>query len=459
MIGLTLQAAAVLIVHLAIRGRWSRHLGALFLAMAVLGHGLTEIVQQIWPGRNTVFRSLVSQHEIDNWVLLVSTAILLYATAYAAVIAVHRPVEAQPAGRYIAGLRLRVLLGLTAPLIVATMLGHGAQAPVAIGASTPTGDYFMSGLASLFLVPLMALTGVVVLVRYGTRWTLPVLGAQAALLAFAGTRSMIAIALVLSIFGARLCGARLPRGHLTAVVAVALLFTATISVSRATGGRDAFLADQGTSGRLTALTDGASHLGSPGAGDAILNDLVYRFDDNTYGALILDSLQHGYRPVGLATVRNDLLLGVPRFLQPGKLSTAVEDRNEEQYLDAHFGLDSNIDYLTGVLASIVGYYGPLGLLIAALLIGVAFALAEAMVAKAASPTRLVLAVGLAQCVLLYEGGPAVYITTLRGAVVLMAAVWAGRRVWRGTHRPRPVLTGRHRPATPTAWPPSGRAVA
>ncbi|HEY2670754.1 MAG TPA: hypothetical protein VGJ07_10300 [Rugosimonospora sp.] len=440
MIGLLLQLIAAAIIHTAIKGRWLNHLGALFAAMAILGHGLTEVMQWIWPGHNTTFRNLVSQPAIDNWVILVSVAILLYAITYATLILLRRrasgPQPIPQPSAYIARLRLPWLLVLAAPLLVATARGQGALAPLAVGADTAAGDsnYLLSGLAAQYLLLLTALTGVVVVVRRGRRWLLPVFLAQALLLAFAGIRSMIVIAAVLTVLGIRLVGVRPSRRQLALIVAIAGFFVVTISASRATDGRTAFLADQGTTGRLAALTDGVTHLTSPGSGQAILSDLVYRFDDNTYGALVLQSLQHGYQPVGLSTVRNDVLLGVPSVLHPSKLDSSVETRNEEQYVDVHMGLDPTIDYLTGVLGTILSFYGPWGLLIAAVLIAVAFAAAEAVIAKTASPTRLVLAIGLAQCVMLYESGLVVYITIMRGVVLLAALVWITRRMLNTANR-------------------------
>jgi hypothetical protein len=456
MIGLLLQAAAATIIHIAIRGRWLHHLGALFAAMAILGHGVTEIMQWIWPGRNA-FRDLLPQSAIDDWMILVSLAILLYAVSYAGLVVLRRrnagpqPVP-EPAG-YIARLRLPWLLVLVAPLLVATMQGKGVLAPVAVGSDPTAADnYVLSGLAAQYLVLLAALIGVVVIVRHGLRWLPPVLIAQAALLAFAGTRSMIVIAGVVTIFGARIAGVRPTRRHVALLVIAAGFFVVTISASRVADGRGAFLADQGTSERLSALTDGVTHLTAPGTGEAVLSDLVYRFDDNTYGALVLQSLEHDHPPVGLATVRNNVLLGVPSFLNPGKLGTSVEDRNEERYVDLYMGLDPGIDYLTGILGTVLAYYGPLGLFIAAVLIAAAFAAAESVIVRAPTPARLILALGLAQCVLLYESGPSVYITLMRGVLLLAVLIWLVRRARRTSIQWRTVTLAR--PARPPAVSPA-----
>jgi hypothetical protein len=440
MIGLLLQLIAAAIIHIAIKGRWLNHLGALFAAMAILEHGLTELMQWLWPGRNTIFRGLVSQSAIDNWIILVSVAILLYAVTYAILtLRRRRATGPQPIAEpsaYVARLRLPWLLLLAAPLLIATARGHGVLAPLAVGADATADNrnYLLSGLATQYLLLLTALIGVVVVARHGRRWLLPVFVAQAVLLAFAGIRSMIVIAAVLTILGIRLAGVRPSRRQLALIVAVAGFFVVTISASRATDGRTAFLADQGATGRLTALTDGVTHLASSGSGQAILSSLVYRFDNNTYGALVLEALEHGNQPVGLATVRNDVLLGVPSVLRADKLDSSLETRNEEQYIDVRMGLNPGIDYLTGVLGTILAYYGPWGLLIAAILIAVAFAAAEAVITKAASPTRLVLAIGLAQCVMLYESGPVVYITIMRGFVLLAALVWVIRAMLKAATR-------------------------
>jgi hypothetical protein len=173
---------------------------------------------------------------------------------------------------------------------------------------------------------------------------------------------------------------------------------------------------------LTSLTDGVAALFDGTHGQAVLNDLVYRFDCNSYGALILDGLNRDIEPIGPATLVNNAALGIPSFINQGKLSTSLADRNEEIYINLRFGLDIYEDWLPGVLGTLVAYWGPVGLLILAMLLGVMYAAAERFIRKTSTPWRLVVALGLAQCALLYEVGPQVYFVQFRGAVTITVAV-------------------------------------
>ena len=65
-VAVAMQAAALVVVHAAIRGQWMRHPGALFILVAVLYHGGTEVMQAVWPGRNP-FRAWTAQDMLDAW--------------------------------------------------------------------------------------------------------------------------------------------------------------------------------------------------------------------------------------------------------------------------------------------------------------------------------------------------------------------------------------------------------
>lgn len=433
LIGLLLQGSAVWLVHIANRGQWLRHPAALLLAMAVAEHGLTEIMQALWPGRDR-YRELIGAEATDRWMLLVSAMILLYAITYSAIVVIVGGRDGGLNGRrdlrcadYVAGLDPRFLLLLVAPLAVATLLGRGAVAPTAIGDGVvPTDGYLVSGVAGQYLVLLVAVTGTATVVRYGRRWALPVLVAEALLLALTGTRSMIVFSVLLTLIGLSVCGIRPSRRAVVLVGISVALLGVVVSASRVAVGRAEFATGHGVTGRVDALMSGAGNVGDSGSG--ILDDTVYRLDANSYGALVFRGLRHGVAPVGLTTVRNDLLLGVPSALYPDKLQTPVEDRNEEQYLDRRFGLNPQIDYLVGLLPVLLAYYGPAGLPVAVVMLASAFTFMELFLNRRATATRLLMAIGMAQCVLLYEAGPAVYITSGRGALLLSAGLWTWRRL-------------------------------
>ncbi|WP_433553696.1 hypothetical protein ACQP08_11010 [Micromonospora zamorensis] len=437
MVGVFVQVVAVVWVHATIRGEWLRRPGALMLLAAVVFHGVTEVMQAVWPGRN-FFRTFVDQRLIDDWVLLVSAAVACYALAYGLIVV--RSWRDKPAAHAhdevgLARLRLPWLLLLVVPLLVATSQGKGALQPLSPGAvdqDIPERGGVLVDLAGEFLVPVVAITGAVVVIRWGMRWLVPVLAAQGALLAMAGTRAMIVFAAVLTLVGAALHGLRPSRRQVALVLVVVAAFTALISSTRAVAGREVFDAGQGGGERAEALLDGAAKINTEESREAILNDVVYRFDGNTFGALVFDSLRGAGQPVGLETVGNNLAMLVPSFLAPGKLGNrSLEQRSEESYIDSAHGLSQHVDWLPTMLGTVVAYYGPVGLLLIAVLLGVGVGAAELFALRSMSTARVVFVVGLGQCALLYGSGPQPVITTLRMVVVLallMSAVaWLRHR--------------------------------
>jgi hypothetical protein len=444
MLGLSLQFVAAWLVHVAIRGQWLRHVGALMLLMAVTYQGITEVMYAAWPGRDR-YRWLVSQDSIDRWVLLVSVAITLYAVGLVVVLRLgsdlsgqsHSDAAALPAP----DLKLKWLLALAGPLIVLTLQGHGALSPSAAGTEAARNHYAATGLAGQYLIYLVGIIGALALIRYGTRLIVPLLAAEAALLAGTGMRAAIVIACALTLYGAALAGVRPTRRQVVAVALVVGFFFVTISATRVAAGRDKFYANQGTGGRVSAILAGAVALPSSDARAAVVDDVIYRFDANAYGALIYQELRHGTPAVELATVKNNLLLGVPSFIYHGKLSQSLADRNEENYLDLRFGLNPYVDWIPGMFGTMVAYFGPLGLLALATLFGAGMGLAEVLLTKGSTAARFLATMGLAQCALLYEGGPTVFVTTLRGALVFAVATWAVgvlRRTWHRRLSGKPV---------------------
>lgn len=381
LLGLSLQLLALALMHAAIRGRWLKNLGALLLLAAFLYQGVTEVVQWLVPNRNP-YRRLVTQEQIDAWVILVSCAMLAYTIAY--VIAARRSnrLDAEPCAEAVNGLRLWWLLPLTLPLIIATIQGRGALGPGGLGSVAVRDNYVLGGIALQFLVYLVAVSGVVAIVHRGPKAVLPVLISQALVMSLSGARSLIVV------------------GAVTAVLLVG------ISASRAVSGRESFGANAGFTKRLTALMDGFAAIPTVEGRQAITNDFVYRFDGNTFGALVLNSLDQGAEPVGLTTARNNVFLAIPSFLNPNKLDTSLATRNEEFYFDAHFGLPYPTDYLPGVFGTLIGYFGRAGLFLLSALLGMAFAAVDIVIFKKCTPARLLLGLGVLSCVLLYETGAA-----------------------------------------------------
>ena len=210
-----------------------------------------------------------------------------------------------------------------------------------------------------------------------------------------------------------------------AVTAVPL---AGIFASRAASGHESFGANAGFTKRLTALMDGFAAIPTLKRRQAIPNDFVYRFDGNTFGALVPNSLDHGAEPVGLNTACNNVFLAIPSFLNPNKLDTSLPTRNEEFYFDAHFGLPYPTDYLAWVFGTLIGFFGRAGLFLLSPLLGIAFATMDVVVSRKNIPAWPLLGLGVLNCVRQYKQGRPAYPLSLRGVLILILIFVTIRRI-------------------------------
>jgi hypothetical protein len=287
-------------------------------------------------------------------------------------------------------------------------------------------------LAVQFTLFLVAIVGSLAIARFGRTWILPVLLVEIGVLSLLGARLTVLAGCLLVLYGAAVAGVRLSRRQTALVIVVVLVFAASLSSARTVAGRQAFQGQESISVRTQALVDGLVALPSSETLGAIADQFVYRFDGNSFGAMVLSSLQHGTSPVGAVTVGNAFRLAVPSFVDPGKLGSDLASRSEEIYFDQRFGLPSGYDFLPGVLSSWVGYGGPWVLLLLAAALAAALAGLDRRILRGSSALTFVLGMGVVQAALFYERGTEGIVLTLRGVLVLLVALravelWRGRR--------------------------------
>src|SRR5664280_1984612 len=256
------------------------------------------------------------------------------------------------------------------------------------------------------------------------RWILPVLVTQSLILALAGQRFPILLGAVMLIYALSRLGIKFERRMVVGLVLLVLLAW-VITASRAAEGR--YSGASGASVRLTFLTTGFSHLFTSSTGQAIAFTLGYRLDGNSYGAMSLEALDNGSSPVGLTPLKNDVLLAIPSFLNPNKDRTAVEDRSEKLYVEHHLPIPElqsstgvYVDILPTQLGGLTGILGPIGLIFAALVLGLAFAALDRWLRRGLGPMRMLVSLGVLYSVLDYEGSWDTYTTTARGILLLLA---------------------------------------
>lgn len=428
-LGLALQAAALLLVVGFIRRPWIGHTGFLLVLMAVLYHGGTEIAQSVFPSRNS-YRLLITQSELNNAVLIMSTGIFLFAVTY--VVASMTRIQRLAWGRKGHVPQLwqlppwQLMLALAAPLYTAALTAQ----------RNSVSGYWLTGLSDQFLMLTLSMATFVFLYHFRGRFILIVIPLQIAMLVLIGQRAIAVFALVMVWSALARSGIRIKRTQVAILLAVLAAGILSISLTRLFAGREAFQ-EATLASRLTAVTSSLQNVLSgrqTGTIDSVLDDFVYRFDGNAFPALINGALQSGVKAAGFETVSNNFALIVPSFINPFKLDTGLEARSEEFYTVVHYGLPGGtiatfIDYLPTMFAMFYSFSGMALFLILTAVAGVLFAIADKWLFQRTDLARVTVGLSLTYCVLLFEQGLTIYFTTLRGAVAFIVAVFILNILW------------------------------
>lgn len=422
--GLLIQATAFVLVVTRLRRSVLTHIGALFILMAILYHGVSEILIWLFPGHD-IYRTWVSPALVGQFVVWISVAILIVSLAYLWVVGPPRLVhgsgkDASETARFF-DWRLMSLVAI--PLAVLTLHGTGAFSAIT-GATS-----LSAGLAQQYFVLVLVLAGFGIVLRFGPRWMVPVLAIAAGLAAFSGERSVALWVAVMLLYAFSRFGIRISRRGIIAAIAVFVLLALVITSARAQEGRYTI---GGTGGvRVSYLWAGVTHLVSRATANKIASNLGYRFDGNSFGAMELAAISSGEPTLGLTPLENDLFVAIPSFLNRNKDSSNIGTRQEMIYAEQQFGLtqfepspgywENGIPTELGVT---IGYFGPMGLMLIALLLGLAFGFADRWLLRGVSPTRILVGLGLLYCVMDYEGTWDTYLLTARGIILLLLLAWS-----------------------------------
>jgi hypothetical protein len=428
--GLVLQAVALILLFRRLGGAVLTHIGAMFIVLATAYHGLNEILVWLFPDRDP-YRPLVSADYVGLFTLYISAAILLLTLVYLAVLGRPQKPATQSEfewqrERIRRVFDWRLMLAAAAALVGLTVSGNGYLAPgVLVGNQlNPT-----EGLASQFLLLALVLASLGIVTRFGRRWILPMLLAQSVAVALVGQRLEVLVTAAMLLYALTRIGMPIQRRQLSVAILVFMAFGLLLTSARAAEGR--IPAAAGGSIRLDYVVAALANVGSSTTWDLVATDLGHRLDGNSFGAMELQSLDHGSPPLGLAPLLTDITVAVPSFLNPEKTLYSIENTSEKEYAEIYLGLPLPIvanglheDILPTQLGAVVGFWGPGGLFVAALLLGVAFAKLDRWTLLRLTPSRFLIGLGLMSCVLFYERSWNTYPVTFRGILLLLPLVWA-----------------------------------
>lgn len=287
--------------------------------------------------------------------------------------------------------------------------------------------YWAAGLSGEYVLITTVLTAVTFLIQMRGRFLTTVLIVQAALTSLMGQRFYVLVStlMVLSVLSRYRIAIGIRRAALALSAAAFLIVS--ISSARAIWGRAYLHSDPEK--RITALSSGATGVVRDRVGfQDIAADFVYRIDGNAFPAIVYGRLHKGLEPAGLEPLANDLFLAVPQFMNPQKLSTSLETRNEKFYLMVHFLIEEEVDFLPTTLGVVYACFGGILLLAGSILWGVALSWLDIWLASKLTTFTLIASLGLILCAILMEQGLAMYPLEFRGLLVLYILVAIANRL-------------------------------
>lgn len=404
LIYVALQAAVLAFVVLVLPPgrRWGS--GLLLLVTMVCYHGFTEVLQLLFPGRNG-YRDLVVEGGLAQWMPLISLALAVYGMVYLAGVFLLRRSNDVIANPWPNVLGWHIWL----PVMV-LLLGYRVS-----GTVDWDQDTFFKRIFSQFGYLILLITAIGVASRLKPHLriiTFLLLIVCGVLLSNRFTLLALLVA-TYYITRAKRCA---PGWISCAIVGIlALGFALTISVARFVVGRGDLEAN--FESRVSGVSQAVEASWSV-VGESVLDDFVYRFDGNSFGATAVTGLGRGEQPAGLSPLRSDLNLLVPSVFSPSKKESDVYARDSEAFLAQHFDLDPKIDYTVTLLGFAYCMGAVPGLLMVASAIGVMFAFVDTRLAPQKGWFAQLILINFYCCAALYEQNFNIYFINGRSVLVL-----------------------------------------
>jgi hypothetical protein len=430
---LVIQLLSVGILRARLGRRWLGRPFTLFVLMATVFHGISEVLIRVAPAGVHVHspRWSIEQSYIDEAAFMVSVGLLVAVLGY---VIVARPVTPGPPPLEIVRSMLRPLdwriTGLAViPFLLATVAGRG-YGNLNVFSLNPAA--ILVSLSNTFLVILVVLTAFLFVVRYGRRWLVAALVTQSVLLAVAGQRLELFVGAVVLLCLLHAINMRLGRRGVVIALSIAAVAAMGITSARETVGREHFRDDSGLVGRTEVIAAGVL---SPPDSVALLADAASRFDANVFAGQVDRSVQSGSEQLGVTAILDSLLVPIPSLLY------SVKHDSDRARLVEYKAVGQltvvPMDYAPGSIGPYLGAVGRQGLLVLMLFVGLAFALAENWLFRRLTLNRILILASLLQGALFFEREIAGMVTFLRtGLLLILAATmlrWLLPRLRRHRH--------------------------
>jgi hypothetical protein len=377
----------------------------LLLCVMVVYHGLAELVQFVFPGRNP-YREMFDLPDLAEWMLIITIAIICYAATYVLTSYIlMRWDKGHLECRWPWQLNWRLWVPCSLVLVVIRVSGLVDW----------ENAYIIKNIYDQFGVFALLVSAVGIVAAVPPR--LRVIGFLfIALCGFVLANRMTALGLIIGTF---FFTNRNGRG--IGILAILLLCVCGavvaigISAARTTVGREQL--DSGIGERTQGLVSGLSAKWAD-VREGVLNDFVYRIDGNSFSAAALGRRQAGYQSAGSVPLKCDFGLVIPKFLSQDKEAKDLIARDSKASVAEHYGFDPAVDYIITVFGFAFCVWGNAGLLFFSIVVGLLLAVVDR---PKSGYISLVILLATYGCVILYEQNFRVFIVTARSVCVILLA--------------------------------------
>lgn len=399
-------------------------IGFVFLIFAVIYHGLGELLIALFPG-NLYLRWMANPEYIDKFTVLIAFSILCFVASYLVTNQIFhssssdglaggaRKAASKEAGRYWIAYAVVVTVLLALTLGTAESAGYSAY-----GDESDSDSTLGVAIASL-LVCFLGMLAAALVNRFGGSMIFPVFAFGMVIMAWSGQRNSL-------VFGAAVIGFsiikftpyRVRARNAIAIVSFLVFAIWLLTSVRAVSGREAFASGGTARERLDGVIEGFRGMTSSRTADELADTLGYRLDGNLYGSLVWEALDRGEDHLGLDMLWLSVRLAVPSFVDPSKLSLPLAERVPKLYAQMHFGLPSQ-DMLMTQLGSFSGWFGMVGVIVAAVILGIVLAGLDRWLSGNVTQFKIFVAVVLVYTISQYGRGMEAWLVS--GRLILLFA--------------------------------------
>jgi hypothetical protein len=436
---LLVQAFAIMLLRHRLGRRWLRHPASIMIVVSAAYEGLAPLLIAIPSvGVWDPYRAGIQQSFTDSATLVMSVGMLAFTVAYLMTCPERSVPQAdlEDLTVMVKALDWRWLACGCIPLAILTYQGRGYNSG---GPAIGNGASLSAAIASEFFVILVVLTALSFLLKHGTRLFLPVLVTQSLILAAAGERAPVVVAVITFILLLKHAGFRLPRLQVWTAAGLTLVAVVAITGTRANQGRTLYHENNGLSTRVAELGRSLVATQSDSSGPGLIAQTAARLDGADFAGAILQSVNSGQPRLSASYVPESLLLAVPSALWPSKLSHG-NGLNPTVLEINRFGLQ-NINFLPTLTGLYMGFLTTPWLIALLAFLGLLAGHGERLLFRYRTPARLVLLAGAINAALWYEQGLPGMVGVLRSAaavaiIVKLIEIVRVRRADRHQHRSR-----------------------